>query len=109
VTPLPLILLVWGVLLVSGVLPNRIFAWRVPATAEWRRIRLTIAVAAIVSGGFWLALDLVLPMIVPRPQMGTRLADIIGGASVIVAVGTCARLMLRRNQRRRALPVHTDS
>jgi hypothetical protein len=96
VTPLPLILFVWGLVLASGVLPNNILGWRVPPTAQWRRIRLTVAVAAIVSGGFWLALDLTLPLILPREHMGTRLADIVGGASVIVAIVACVRLIASR-------------
>jgi hypothetical protein len=94
-TPVPLILFAWGLLLASGVLPHNILGWRVPLTARWRGIRITIAVAAIVSGGFWLALDLILPLIVPRPQMGVRLADIIGGASVIVAAAAGVRLIAR--------------
>ncbi|MEP6934883.1 MAG: hypothetical protein ABI988_13240 [Nitrospirota bacterium] len=99
-TPVPLILFVWGLLLASGVLPNNILGWRVPPTAPWRRARLTIAVAAIVSGGFWLALDLTLPLILPRDHVGARLADLTGGASVIVAVATCVRLIASRRPTR---------
>jgi hypothetical protein len=95
-TPFPLVLFVWGLLLASGVLPNNILGWRVPPTAAWRRTRLTIAVAAILSGGLWLALDLTLPLILPRAHMGARLADIAGKASVIVAVATCVRLIASR-------------
>jgi len=95
VTPLPLILFFWGLLLASGLLPNRILGWRVPPTASWRRARLIIAAAAIVSGGFWLALDFALPLILPRAGTGARLADIVGWASVIVAVATCVRLLAR--------------
>ena len=92
-TPLPLILFLWGSLLASGVLPNRILAWRIPQTARWRSIRLTIAVAAIVAGGFWLALDLMLPLLLPRAHLGARLADIAGSAAVIVAIASCVWLI----------------
>ena len=95
-TPVPLILVVWGILLASGVLPNNILGWRVPPTAPWRRARIIIGVAAIVSGGFWVALDLILPLILTRAHMGARLADVAGWASVIVAAGTCARLIAAR-------------
>jgi hypothetical protein len=103
VTPVPLILFLWGILLASGLLPNNILGWRVPRTAAWRRSRVTIAVAAIVSGGFWLALDLTLPLILPRAHIGARLAEIAGGASLIVAVATCVRLIASRQ------PTPTDT
>lgn len=102
-TPVPLILFLWGFLLASGVLPNNILGWRVPPTASWRRATLTIAVAAIVSGGFWLALDLTLPLILPRADTGARLADMTGWASVIVAIAICVRLIASR----RPAPTHT--
>src|SRR3954447_15962754 len=92
-TPFPLILLLWGILLGSGVLPNRILAWRIPQTARWRRVRFTVAVAAIASGGFWLALDLMLPFLLPRAHWGTRLADIAEWAAVIVAIASCVWLI----------------
>src|SRR5262249_46413305 len=92
-TPLPLILFLWGILLRIGVLPNRILAWRIPQTARWRGIRFTIAAAAIVSGGFWLVLDLMLPLLLPRAHLGTRLADIAGWAAVVVAIASCAWLI----------------
>jgi formate-dependent nitrite reductase membrane component NrfD len=101
VTPVPLILFLWGIALASGLLPNNILGWRVPATAAWRRRRLTIAIAAIVSGGLWLVLDLTLPLILPRAHMGSRLADIAGWALVIAAVATCIRLIASRR------PTHT--
>ena len=95
-TPFPLILLVWGILLASGVLPNRILAWRIPRTVPWRRIRFTVAVAAIASGGFWLALDLVLPIFLPRARLGAKLADIAGWAAVVLAGVICVRLIALR-------------
>ena len=96
VTPVPLILFVWGILLATGLLPSTILIWRVPPTAPWRRARLIVGVAAIVSGGFWLALDLVLPIILPRAGIAARLADIAGWTSVIVAAATCVRLIASR-------------
>lgn len=95
-TPFPLILLVWGILLASGVLPNRILVWRIPRTVPWRRTRFTLAVAAIATGGFWLALDLVLPLLLPRAHLGARLADIAGWAVFVVAVVICVRLIALR-------------
>ena len=84
-TPVPMILVVLGILNVSRVLPNRILVWRVPPTAPWRRARMIIGVAAIISGGFWLALDLTL--------QSTGLADMVGWISVAVAAAVCVRLI----------------
>lgn len=95
-TPTPLILLVWGILLAIGILPNRILAFRVPATAVWRRARRVIGVAAILSTGFWLALDLTLPLLWPSTQFGGRLADAIGWASLLVAAVIATWLIVSR-------------
>ena len=95
-TPTPLILFVWGILLASGILPNNIVGLRVPATTLWRRARRTIGVAAIVSSGFWLVLDLGLPLVLPRSNLGARLADVIGWCSLVVAVTMCVWLIVSR-------------
>lgn len=95
-TPTPLILFVWGILLTIGILPNNILGFRVPATAAWRRARQVVGVAAIVSTGFWLALDLTLPLLLPATQFGGRLADAIGWASLLVAAAIATWLIVSR-------------
>lgn len=53
-TPVPLFLLVWGILLASGILPDDILGFPVPSTTAWRRARRIIATTATLSGGMWL-------------------------------------------------------
>ena len=95
-TPTPLILFVWGILLATRILPNNILGFRVPATEAWRRARQVIGLAAIVSTGFWLALDLTLPLLWPSTQFGGRLAVAIGWASLLVAAAIATWLIVSR-------------
>ena len=84
-TPTPLMLLVWGVLLLSGLLPNRILAFRVPPTVAWTRSRRIIGVGAISVGAFWLTVDLALPLLFRSVNRAGTVADVIGWSSLVVA------------------------
>ena len=88
VTPIPLLLFFWGIAMVLGILPNRIFGWALPATPFWFRARRILGFAAVLSCGFWLTLDLALPAVLPSRQFGGRLADTLGAVSLFIAIGT---------------------
>ena len=60
-TPFPLLLLLWGVAMWFGILPNRIVVFRFNPTPLWMYARRIFGLVAVVSGGLWLALDIWLP------------------------------------------------
>jgi len=84
-TPTPLIVFVWGLAMVLGLLPNRILWVALPPTGFWSRTRRVLGSAAILSGGLWLALDLVLPALLQSRQSAVRLADTLGWCLLLLA------------------------
>jgi hypothetical protein len=93
-TPLPLILLAWGLLLGSGILPNNILGIRLPQTERWRRIRIAVSASAILCGAAWLALDVLLPLRFAQ-ETASHWADGVGWFLVAGSAFACA-LFVRR-------------
>ena len=102
-TPTPLISFLWGFLLTSGILRDDILGFRVLSTPGWRRGRRIIGIAAILSGGLWLSLDLALPFLLPPGGSGARVADAIGWCAVAVAAATATWVIVSRRPASRTL------
>ena len=90
-TPTPLIVFLWGIAMVLDLLPHRILWVVLPATDFWSRTRRTLGRAALLSGGVWLTLDLVLPVILRSRSAGGKLADTFGWCLLLFAVVISSR------------------
>jgi hypothetical protein len=86
VTPFPLLLLLWGVAMWFGLLPNRIVIFRFNPTPLLMYARRTLGLVAVVSGGLWLTLDIWLPA-----RMTDRAGWGIVAAAGLVAAGLIAQ------------------
>jgi len=106
-TPTPLIVFVWGLAMVLGLLPNRILWVALPATEFWSRTRRVLGIAAILSGGLWLALDLVLPAILHSRQSAVRLADTFGWCLLLLAAAASFWLIFT-NRPTSTTPSHSN-
>ena len=84
-TPVPLLLFLWGIAMALRLLPHRIVGIALPKTPAWYRAGRVLGIAAMLSSGVWLLLDLTLPRMMQRQAAG-RLADTIGWGGVLVAV-----------------------
>ena len=93
-TPVPLVLFVWGMAIVLGILPNRILWKALPATQFWNRARRVLGIAGVLAGGLWLALDMTLPVLLPSRQIGVRVADQIGWCALVIAFAIALWLLL---------------
>jgi hypothetical protein len=83
-TPIPLLLLLWGIAMALQLLPHRIWGIALPKTPAWYRAGRVLGIAATLSSSVWLLLDLTLPRIMQRQGAG-KLADTIGWGCVLVA------------------------
>ena len=83
-TPIPLLLFLWGIAMALQLLPHRIVGIALPKTPAWYRAGRILGIAAMLSSGVWLFLDLTLPRMMQRQAAG-RLADTIGWCCVLVA------------------------
>ena len=92
-TPAPLLLFVWGIAMALQLLPHRIVGIALPKTPAWYRAGRVLGIAAIVSSGVWLLLDVTLPRMMPR-QAAATLADGIGWGCVLIAA-LCAVVAIR--------------
>jgi hypothetical protein len=92
-TPAPLLLFVWGIAMALQLLPHRIWGIPLPKTPAWYRAGRVLGVAAILSSGPWLVLDVTLPRLM-QPRLAARLADGIGWGCVLLAA-LCAVVVIR--------------
>ena len=92
-TPIPLLLFLWGLAMALQLLPHRIVGIALPKTPAWYRAGRVLGIAAVLSSGVWLLLDLTLPRMMQRQGAG-RLADTIGWGCVLVAA-LCAVVLIR--------------
>ncbi len=81
-TPAPLLLFLWGIAMALRLLPHRIWGIDLAKTPAWYRAGRVLGVAATLSSGVWLLLDLTLPHVMQR-QAAARLADTIGWGCVM--------------------------
>jgi hypothetical protein len=83
-TPIPLLLFVWGLAMILGILPYRVLFIPVPKTPDWHRVRRILGCAAILSSGLWLILDWTLPLVMDSRQSAGERADAIGIGAVVL-------------------------
>jgi hypothetical protein len=96
-TPIPLLLFIWGIAMTLQLLPHRILGIALPKTPAWYRAGRLLGIAAMLSSGVWLLLDWTLPYLVQRQGAG-KLADAIGWGCVLVAA-FCSVVLIRSGQR----------
>ncbi len=65
-TPIPLLLFLWGIAMALQLLPHRIFGMALPKTPAWYRAGRVLGIAAILSSGSWLLLDVTLPLMMQK-------------------------------------------
>ena len=92
-TPVPLLLFLWGIAMALQLLPHRILGIALPKTPVWYRAGRILGVAAMLSSGIWLVLDVTLPHLM-QPQAAGKLADAMGWGGVVVAA-FCSALIIR--------------
>jgi hypothetical protein len=93
-TPFPLLLLLWGIAMWFGLLPNRIVVFRFNPTPLWTYARRALGLVAVCAGGLWLALDIWVPA-----HMTDRAGWAIAVASGIAAAGFIANTWHRAPRR----------
>ena len=92
-TPIPLLLFLWGIAMALQLLPHRILGFALPKTPAWYRAGRVLGVAAMLSSGVWLLLDWMLPRMMERQAAG-KLADAIGWGCLLIAA-FCSAVLIR--------------
>lgn len=93
-TPLPLILFFGALRWPLHLLPHRMAGTALPKTPAWYRAGRIVGIAAMLSSGVWLLLDVTLPRLMQRQRAG-HVADTIGWGCVLVAA--CVAVVVIRS------------